>query len=37
VVSNSVLTDGEIDVSKLKPIARCGYTDEYALFTKELS
>jgi flavin reductase (DIM6/NTAB) family NADH-FMN oxidoreductase RutF len=36
-LSKSILTDGSVDVSKLKPIARCGFTDEYALFTKLLS
>jgi flavin reductase (DIM6/NTAB) family NADH-FMN oxidoreductase RutF len=35
-VNKDILTGGDIDIEKLKPLSRCGYTDEYALFTAPL-
>jgi flavin reductase (DIM6/NTAB) family NADH-FMN oxidoreductase RutF len=35
-VQKDIVTNGDIDIKKLKPLARCGYTDEYALFTGPL-
>jgi flavin reductase (DIM6/NTAB) family NADH-FMN oxidoreductase RutF len=35
-VNKDIVTDGDIDIEKLKPLSRCGYTDEYALFTGPL-
>jgi flavin reductase (DIM6/NTAB) family NADH-FMN oxidoreductase RutF len=35
-VCTSVLSNGEVDVAKLKPLTRCGYTDKYALVTSAL-
>jgi flavin reductase (DIM6/NTAB) family NADH-FMN oxidoreductase RutF len=32
-IDKTVLTDGEVDVSKFSPLSRCGYADEYAVVT----
>lgn len=30
-ISTSILTNGEIDVAKLRPVARLGYSQEYSV------
>lgn len=36
-VSESVLTNGKMDASKLKPVTRLGYTDEYAVIDQPVN